>query len=363
MKKTICLLLTVALLCMTFLVACRDNTNPTQKETGTNPAQEVTTAAAPTTEGVKEWTREGYFTDENGNLLTVTYMNDGDELGWYVGAMLGEVMYGRIVAQEGNTLHGNIVPDYEEGEFIVTLSEEGEDGLVLAVDGGETYHFTKYDMPQATIFVHVNTEGTGSGLIAYAEGEETPEIETDYPSQSAQINLAKPAVYTFAAQPEDGSLFVKWTKDGEDYSTEPIITLELSESADYIAVFEDDPDWQSFVMNFIGEYQCAEAHALVECFGKADALITIEWGSGETQTTRCTIIGRLDDETLAIEYSGSSKLILTCDENGDVTNEETVYEDGTGTVTFNNDGTFTWHEDASETGEDLIFEWAPVSAE
>ena len=355
MKKTICLLLVIAMICMTFFVGCSDPTDPTQKETST--------AAAPTTEPAegKDWTRTGIFADENGNLLSVTYMSEADEPGWYVGAMFGEATYGRIVAQEGNTLHGNIAPDYEEGEFIVTLSEEGEDGLLLIVDGGETYHFTKYEMPQATIFVTINTEGFG--MIAYAEGEEAPEIDPEYPDQSAQINLAESAVYTLAAEPEAGSVFVKWTKDGEDYSTEPQITLELSESADFIAVFEDDPDWQSFVMNYVGEYQCGEAHASVECFGKEDAWITIDRANSESELVRWVILGRLDEETLAIEYSGSSKLVLTYNEDGEVTNEEIVYEDGTGTVTFHNDGAFTWHEDASETGEDLIFELAPVSAE
>ena len=361
MKKTICLLLAIALLCTVCFVGCSDKTDPTQKEPTTN----APTTAAPATEPqeAKDWTRTGIFADENGNLLSVVYMAEADAPGWYVGAKLGENMYGRIVPQEGSTLHGNIVTEGEAGEFIVTVSEEGEDGLLLVVDGGETYHFTKYEMPQATIFVTINTEGSGWGMIAYAEGEEAPEIDPEYPYQSAQINLAEPAVYTLAAQPEEGSVFVKWTKDGEDYSTEPQITLELSESADLIAVFEEDPDWQSFVMNYVGEYQCGEAHASVECFGKEDVLITIDRANSESELVRWIILGRLDEETLTVSYSDSSKIVLTYNEAGEVTNEEIVYEDGTGTVTFHNDRTFTWHEDASETGEDLIFEWAPVSAE
>lgn len=33
---------------------------------------------------------------------------------------------------------------------------------------------------------------------------------------------------------------MKWTRNGEDYSLEPQITLLLDESADYVAVFEPD---------------------------------------------------------------------------------------------------------------------------
>ena len=161
--------------------------------------------------------------------------------------MLGEDMYGNYVEPEGSTLHGNIVPDYEEGEFIVTVSEEGEEGVLLTVDGGESYHFKVMDIPEATIFVHVTTEG--NGMIAYKEGEEVPEIDPEYPYQSAQINLAEPAVYTLLAQAAEDWSFVKWTKDGADYSTEPQITLELSESTDLVAVFafEDGQDEMEYL--------------------------------------------------------------------------------------------------------------------
>ena len=37
-----------------------------------------------------------------------------------------------------------------------------------------------------------------------------------------------------------------------------------------------------------------------------------------------------------------------------------MYEDGTGTIVFGEDGSFTWHEDQSEYGTDMVFEWLPV---
>ena len=184
------------------------------------------------------WTREGYFSNEDEELLTVLKSDMEKYPGWYVGVMLssGEI-HGWYILQEGRTLHGNIVPEYEEGEYIVTVSEEGEDGLLLSVKDGKEYHFTPYDVPEATIFVSIKTEGMGG--IDYAAGEESPVFDPDYPYQSAQINLAAPETYTFLATDYvDGWKFVKWTKDGEDLSTEPCITLELDESAEYVAVFE-----------------------------------------------------------------------------------------------------------------------------
>ncbi len=339
MRKTICMLLAV---CMAFsLCAC-----------GAQPG----TPAAP--EASKEWTRAGYFMDENENLLSVTRMEDIDEPGWYVGLMLGEIMGGSTLPQEYGTLHGNLNAWDESAEpLIVTVSEEGEDGLLLTLEGGESYHFTPYEMPQATIIVTVNTEGWGN--IDYAEGEEAPEIDTEYPMQSAYIGLAEPATHTFVAWPQAGSLFVKWTKNGEDFSTEPVITVLLDESADYIAVFEEDPGWQNPVMNFVGEYQCDRAHALVECFGNDEAWITIEWGGSAREFARWSILGRLDTETLTVAYEGANKAIVTVDDSGEESAED-VYTDGTGTISFHDDGTFTWHEDQSEYGVDMLFEWLPT---
>ena len=340
MKKTVCMLLAI---CMVFsLCAC-----------GAQPE------APATPEPVKEWTRAGYFTDENENMLSVTWMEDVDEPGWYIGVMIGELMAGGTLPQEGNTLRGKLSTLEEGAEPItVTVSEEGEDGLLLEIEGGESYHFKPYDMPEATIIVNINTEGMGN--IDWTEGEEAPEIDTEYPYQLAYIGLAEPKVHTFVAWPQAGSVFVKWTKNGEDFSTEPQITLLLDESADYVAVFEEDPDWQNPVMNFIGEYQCDRAHALVECFSYDEARITIEWGGSAWEFARWTIVGRLDTDTLSIAYEGCNKSVVTVSESGEESAED-VYTDGTGTITFHDDGTFLWHEDQSEYGVDMLFEWVPVT--
>ena len=40
------------------------------------------------------------------------------------------------------------------------------------------------------------------------------------------------------AKAGDEFRFIKWTKDGEDYSTSERITVEFTESAEFDAVFE-----------------------------------------------------------------------------------------------------------------------------
>ena len=312
------------------------------------------------------WPRDSYYMDESEQyMLSITYMDDTVETGWYVGCMLGEDFledsWGGFLPLEENILRGTLPASGSQEDITVTVSEEGEGGALLEVEGGETYHFLPMDLGNASIFVTVNTEGLGN--IDYAAGEEAPEIDTEYPYQSAQINLEEPTIHTFVAWPQAGNVFVKWTRDGEDFSTEPQITVLLDESADYVAVFEEDAGWQNPVMNFIGPYSCGRANATVECDGADSAWIMIDWAGSAAETAHWDIFGRLDPETLTIEYSGCTKSIITYAENGDVESQEPEYEDGTGTITFSEDGSFTWHEDQSETGEDLVFEWAFVAPE
>ncbi len=351
MKKLFCFALCAAL--TVTVTACGADKSGNTGDPSASPAQEEQGA---------EWSREGYYLDDKENMVSITWMDDIDEPGWYVACMLGEDAaadsWGGTLAQEGNTLHGVLASTEGKDDLTVTVSPEGEDGILLEIEGGETYHFTTRDMPEASIIVTINTEGMGN--IEYAEGNQTPEIDTEYPYQSAQINLAEPTEYTFLAWPQDGNRFVKWTKDGADYSTDAQITLNLEETADFIAVFEEDPDWQNPVMNFVGEYQCDRTHALVECDGYTDARITIEWGSSVSELTRWDIWGPFNTETLTVEYSGCMKSNVTYNEDGEIESQDEVYGDGTGTIVFNNDGTFTWHEDQSESGEDMVFEWLPV---
>ena len=349
MKKLICSAVSIVLLCV--LCACGTRTP--------SPAEERSAAS----EGTAEWTQDGFFSDENGNMLSVTWMEDIDEPGWYVGCMLGEDIvedsWGGTIAQEGAALHGTLPSSGSKNDITVTVSEEGADGLLLVVEGGETYHFTSMGDMTASIIVTINTDGLG--MIGYEEGETVPELNPDEPYQSAQINLAEPETYTFAAAPEAGNLFVKWTKNDEAFSTEPVITVLLDESADFVALFEEDADWQNPVMNFIGEYQSGRAHALVECLGNDEAWITIEWGGSAADLARWDIVGRLDTETLTIAYSNVTKSIVTYDSSGEIMSQLPEYENGTGTIAFHDDGTFVWHEDQSEGGTDMVFEWIPVT--
>ena len=106
---------------------------------------------------------------------------------------------------------------------------------MLTTDAGEVYHFTPYEMPEAILSAFINIEGEGE--ITYAPADGKLEFDDEYPYQSAQISLAEPETYQLGARAADGWVFEKWLKDGEDFSTEAEITVELTEDVEFIAVF------------------------------------------------------------------------------------------------------------------------------
>ena len=300
------------------------------------------------------WTLEGYFQDENNNFLSITPSEEEDYPGWYVGCYLGEDMYGWYIGEQPDgTLHGNLVPEGEEGEFIVTISREGEDSVLMTAQDGTAYHFFTVEMADAAIMVYINTDGMGN--IEYVEGEVPPEIDEEYPFQSAQINLAEPAVYTFAAWAEDGWKFVKWTKDGEDYSTDAQITQELTESAEYVAIFDPEDGGESSLDAWSGSFDAGRAHAEAGAIDAETLFITIDWGDSADTSYIWNIAGHLDSETLTMTYEGCSMTKIVSSGDGGEETEETEYEDGTGTIVFEKDGSgFTWQDDMSDR-EDVVF--------
>ena len=129
MKKLICLAICAVMLLA--LCAC-GGTKPA--DTGNTPAPTPAPATpTPTPQPAADWTRAGYFMDEDENLLSVTWMEDVDEPGWYVGVMIGELMVGGTLPQEGNALHGSLKGWEEDAEpILVTVSVLTETKMVAS---------------------------------------------------------------------------------------------------------------------------------------------------------------------------------------------------------------------------------------
>lgn len=90
--------------------------------------------------------------------------------------------------------------------------------------------------PDDLITIVVNTKGLG-GNIAVSEDGTDPQLDPEYPMQSAYVSVEKGTTVKILAEPETGYHFFKWTVNGKEYSTEPLITVTAEEDVEYIAEF------------------------------------------------------------------------------------------------------------------------------
>ena len=123
------------------------------------------------------------------------------------------------------------------------------------------------------------------------------------------------------------------------------------------ALKAEGDDGQNPVMNFVGEYACDRARARVEAEGKEFARVVIQWSNSVSSLAQWVMSGKLDLDTLRVDYSNCIKTELTYNSNGELESETQDYENGTGSFVFGEDSTFTWHDD--QEGRELVFQWAP----
>ncbi len=116
-------------------------------------------------------------------------------------------------------------------------------------------------------------------------------------------------------------------------------------------------DGQNPVMNFVGPYMAGRASLNVECSGSDGASFTIHWGSSATISTEWTMSGTFDSETNSVSYTDCKKKTTVYTSEGELESEDVEYENGTGTMHFNEDYTITWQDDMENAGEGLVFEF------
>lgn len=87
-----------------------------------------------------------------------------------------------------------------------------------------------------TLVVQINVEGPGE--ITYAEGNDELKFDDEYPVNSAFTRVLPGTEMRLGARAQDDQwMFVKWTKDGQDYSTDTEISVVITASTEFIAVF------------------------------------------------------------------------------------------------------------------------------
>ena len=90
------------------------------------------------------------------------------------------------------------------------------------------------DADLVTIMVNIRGQG---GSIAVSDDGSDPQLDPEYPMQSAYSNVEKGTEVKILAEPEEGYHFFKWTVNGQEYSTEPLITVTAEEDVEFLAEF------------------------------------------------------------------------------------------------------------------------------
>lgn len=117
-----------------------------------------------------------------------------------------------------------------------------------------------------------------------------------------------------------------------------------------------EEDGQNPVMNFIGEYSCGRATIRVEAEGADGAAFSVHWGSSYNEAAEWTMSGKLDPDTLKVEYDDCRSAAVTYNDDGSVASETVNYENGKGSFTFNGeDYSLTWQDDEENAAEGMTF--------
>ena len=89
---------------------------------------------------------------------------------------------------------------------------------------------------ESIVTIMVNIKGLG-GSIEISDDGTDPKPDPEYPMQSAYANVEKGTVVKILAEPEEGYHFYKWTVDGAEYATDPMIIVTAEEDTEFLAEF------------------------------------------------------------------------------------------------------------------------------
>ena len=114
-------------------------------------------------------------------------------------------------------------------------------------------------------------------------------------------------------------------------------------------------------MNFVGVYapeisSAAKPQMLVECKGADSAAVTVMWPAGNGEVSCWTMTGKLDLDTLTVDYTDGVHKTLLYGEDGKIASETGIYENGKGSLRFQADSnTVIWIDEQDHTADELVF--------
>ena len=143
------------------------------------------------------------------------------------------------------------------------------------------------------------------------------------------------------------------------------IAVVVDDSAKGVERSGREEEGQNPVMGFIGPYAYGSAGMYIEAGGGHDARVSVAWGSSTGKRSEWIMSGPFDEKTLTITYSNCVRKDLVFNENGDVESETIAYENGTGTITFQEgeNTSLVWKDDQDHMADNAVFTWNFVPPE
>lgn len=116
------------------------------------------------------------------------------------------------------------------------ISDAGNDADEAVNDDEYEYPISDESLDMEGFLVTIDTEGMGQ--VARAEEGLTFAFDDEYPKQSTMDYVADGTKLVIGAKAYDDWHFVKWTLNGEDYSTDEQFTYTVTGDAAFVAVFD-----------------------------------------------------------------------------------------------------------------------------
>ena len=180
----------------------------------------------------------------------------------------------------------------------------------------------------------------------------------DASSDAAEQDAASGAADTAAPSDTDETVAAS-----DDPGSE--IAVVVDDSAKGVERSGREEEGQNPVMGFIGPYAYGSAGMYIEAGGGHDARVSVAWGSSTGKRSEWIMSGPFDEKTLTITYSNCVRKDLVFNENGDVESETIAYENGTGTITFQEgeNTSLVWKDDQDHMADNAVFTWNFVPPE
>ena len=200
---------------------------------------------------------------------------------------------------------------------------------------------------------------TGCGGNSSSTGDAVSSAETTTSAAETTISAAETttsAAETTASAAETTTAAAETTGAAEAETTKA--ASDTTAAAEKNTEAAGQQNGQNPMMNFIGKYRCDRALIKVECTGAKGAKFTVTWAGSAAESGVWTMSGESEetDAAIVVKYTDCYHNNIEFDENGTVVKDEKVYENGTGTMTFDKTtNKLTWKDDKEDIAKDMEF--------